>query len=90
MKKSSFHYFMVVFKELVKNKMTDARGRLFRLLKVGLSPSKKICVICLIEIPLKLMKNVFYFTLKALFALKIFKILSWHFGHTEKTVWLKR
>ena len=26
-------------------------------LKVGLSPSKKICVICLIESPLKMMKN---------------------------------
>ena len=28
------------------------------------------------EIPLKMMKNAFYFTLKALFILKIFKILS--------------
>ena len=28
------------------------------------------------EIPLKLMKNVFHFTLKALFAFKIFKFLS--------------
>ena len=28
------------------------------------------------EIPLKLMENVFYFTLKALFAFKIFKFLS--------------
>ena len=33
------------------------------------------------EIPLKMMKNAFYFTLKALFILKIFKILSWLFGH---------
>ena len=29
-----------------------------------------------IESPLKMMKNVFYFTLKALFVLKIFKFLS--------------
>ena len=31
------------------------------------------------------MKNVFYFILKALFVLKIFKFLSWLFGHIEKT-----
>ena len=31
-----------------------------------------------------MMKNAFYFTLKALFVLKIFKFLSWLFGHVEK------
>ena len=36
------------------------------------------------ESPLKLIKNAFYFTLKALFVLKIFKFLSWLFGHVEK------
>ena len=36
------------------------------------------------ESPLKLMKNVFYITLKALFVLKIFKFLSWLFGHPAK------
>ena len=36
------------------------------------------------ENPLKMMKNVFYFTLKALFALKIFKFLSCEFGHIAK------
>ena len=30
------------------------------------------------------MKNDFYFSLKALFILKIFKFLSWLFGHLEK------
>ena len=35
---------------------------------------------------LKMMKNVFYFTLKALFVLKVFKFLSWISGHVEK--WL--
>ena len=45
----------------------------YKLFKVGLSPSKKNCFICLIEIPLKMMKNAFYFILKALFVLKIFK-----------------
>ena len=53
--------------------------------KVELSPSKKICVICLIESPLEMMKNAFYFILKALFVLKIFKFLSRLFGHVGKT-----
>ena len=36
--------------------------------KVGISPSKKNCVICLIKSPLKMMKNVFYLILKDLFS----------------------
>ena len=58
--------------------------------KVRLSLSKKNCVICLIESPLNIMKNVFCFIWKALFALKIFKFLSQSFGHVGKTVWLER
>ena len=58
--------------------------------KVGLSPSKKFCVIYLIENPLKMMKNAFYFTLKALFVLKIFKFFSRLFGHVGKTAWSER
>ena len=54
-------------------------------IKVGLSPSKKNCVICFIESPLKMMKNAFYFILKTLFVLKIFKFLSWLFGYVGKT-----
>ena len=53
-------------------------------LKVGLSPSKKINVTCFIEGPLKMKKNSFYFILKALFVLKIFKFLSRRFGHVGK------
>ena len=53
----------------------------FPLLKVGLSPSKNFFVICLTESPLKMMKNAFYFILKALFVLKIFKFFSRLFGH---------
>ena len=34
--------------------------------------------------PLKITKNAFYFTLKSLFVLKIFKFLSLDFGHVEK------
>ena len=43
--------------------------------KVGLSLFKKN-VICLIESPLKMMKNAFYLILKALFVLKIFTFFS--------------
>ena len=35
------------------------------------------------------MKNTFYSILKALFVLKIFKFLSWLFGHIEKTASLE-
>ena len=38
---------------------------------------------------LKMMKNTFYFSLKALFVLKIFKLLSWRFSHVEKQLNLK-
>ena len=37
------------------------------------------------ESPLQIMKNAFCFILKALFVLKIFKFLSWHFGRAEET-----
>ena len=36
------------------------------------------------ESPLKMMKNAFYFMLKALFVLKIFTFLAWLFGHVGK------
>ena len=58
--------------------------------KVGLSPSKIIYVICFIECSLKMMKNAFHFILKALFALIIFKLLLWIFGHVKKMAWLER
>ena len=37
-----------------------------------------------IESSLEMMKNVFYFTLKALFVLNIFKFFSCHFSHVDK------
>ena len=58
--------------------------------KVELSPSKKLCFICFNENPLKIMKNAFYFILKALFVLKIFKFLCWLFDNVEKTAWFER
>ena len=45
------------------------------IIKVGLSPSKKNCVIYFIDSPLKILKKVFYFIIKALFVLKIFEFL---------------
>ena len=45
------------------------------LLKVRLSPFKKICLICFFESPSKIMKNAFCFILKVLFVLKIFVFL---------------
>ena len=45
---------------------------------------KKISFILFNESLLKIMKNTFYFTLQALFVLRIFKFLSWICGHTEK------
>ena len=59
------------------------------IIKVGLSASKNN-VIRLIENPLKVIENTFYFILKAIFVLKIFKFLSWLFGHVGKTAWLER
>ena len=38
------------------------------------------------ESPLEIKKKAFYFTLRALFVLKIFKFLSWIFGHIEKRI----
>ena len=37
----------------------------------------------------RLKKNTFYFIFKALVVIKMFKFLSWLFGHIEKMVWLK-
>ena len=49
----------------------------------------KVFYICFNESLLKMMKNAFYLILKALFFLKIFKVLSWLFGHVEMG-WLER
>ena len=54
-------------------------------IKVGLSSSKKNGC-CSIENPLIMMKNAFYFILKSLFVLKIFKFLSRLFGHVGNSL----
>ena len=58
-------------------------------LKVGLLPFKKMFYLLQWK-PLKMMKNAFYFILKALFVLKIFRFLSWLFDHVEKTVLIRK
>ena len=50
---------------------------------------KKIHFICFNESPLKKMKNVFHFILKALFVLNISTFLLWLFGHVGKTAILE-
>ena len=51
---------------------------------------KKVFIIYINDSPSKMMKNSFYFILKALFVLKIFNFLSRLFGHVEKTAWLEK
>ena len=79
-------YHKATYTELLLNfKSFTSFSYKISLIKVGLSPFKKICVIFLIERPLNVMKNAFYFILKALFVLKTFKFLSQIFGHVGKT-----
>ena len=64
-------------------------------LTVSITPSKKICFISINKNPLKMMKNAFYFVLKAPFVFKVFfsryfKFLSWLFGYVEKTAQSQR
>ena len=62
----------------------------FRLvLKSDSHPSRKFFT-CFNDNCSEVMKNAFYFVLIALFVLKIFKFLSWVFGHVEKLAWLER
>ena len=56
-------------------------------IKGGLSshlPKKLFLFASMKESPLKVIKNAFYFMLKALFVLEIFPFLSWLFGYVEK------
>ena len=54
------------------------------IIKVGLSPFKNFAFIYVNGSPLKIMKNSFYFTFKALFVQEIFTFLSRVFGYIEK------
>ena len=56
--KNQLHGFYIS-KTLVENELING------FIKVGLSPSKNVCVVCFIESRLKMMKTIFYFILKA-------------------------
>ena len=77
----------ITVKELICFTFSQLFGYNFTL-KVELWLSEKNCFIYLNERPLKMMKNAFYFTSKALFVLKIF--LLWLFGRIKKMAWLER
>ena len=51
---------------------------------------KRFCVICLIESPLKVMKNAFYFILKTLFVLKISLSFFTTFWSCRKNGWIRK
>ena len=61
----------------------------FLLFKITLT-FQKYCTIFLIESPLDVMRNVFYFVLQAFHVLKILKFLSQHFSIVGKTALLER
>ena len=83
--------FYLYFPNQIKFDLKSINEELILFLKVGHSPSKNFFwFTSMIDSPSKMMKNAFYFILKALFVLKIFKFLSWLFGHVEKTTSLER
>ena len=71
---------------IIKTKWNEFK---YKFLKSYSHLPKQFFFIYFNDSPSKIMKNAFYFILKALFVLKIFKFLSWDFGHVEKTVWLE-
>ena len=65
---------------------TSGRQVSLKVFKVGLSLSKKICVICFTESPLKNEKR-FFFHLESSFRSQDIRSL---FGHVGKKIWLER
>ena len=64
------------FLKIDLNCVNRFKNRFKIMLKSEFHLPKKLCIICFIESPLKMTKNAFYFILKALFVLEIFKFLS--------------
>ena len=57
----------------------------------SLPPLQKKVVVCFIGGgSLRVIKDVFYFTLKVFFVFKMFNFLSLFFGHVDKMAWLER
>ena len=75
-----------VFLEILQNSQENTFARFSFKKAAGLRPAtllnsdshlpKKFLLICFNKSPLKIIKNAFYFIIKALFVLKIFKFLS--------------
>ena len=59
------------------------------MLRLDFHLPKKFSLFASIWALIKVIKIAFYFKLKGLFVLKIFKFLSWLFGHVGKTAWLE-
>ena len=59
-------------------------------MKFGLSKLPKKDFYLFQSKPFKNDEKCFSFILKTYFVLKLFKYLSWVFGHVEKTAWLER
>ena len=71
-------------------KSQSKRANICKILKSDSHLPKKFVLFASFGSPLKMIDNAFYFILKTSFVLKIFKFLSWLFGHVEKAVWLER
>ena len=80
----SIKFHLISFSALLceEQNRSNMPSSVFLEIKVGLSPSNFF--IYFNDSPSKMMKNAFYFILKALFVLKIFKFWSWLFSHAEK------
>ena len=72
---NTYQYLINTYQSLpIINPYLEILNQYLKCLNVGLSPSKKNCFICFNKSPIKMMKNAFYFILKALFILEMFKI----------------
>ena len=76
--KTKCRFSLYMFKFILKNTKDHLR---LRQLKGALSGLRQFLAT---ESPSQMMKNAFYFTIKAFFVLKIFKFFVLIFGHVEK------
>ena len=72
-----------VLKNIYERPLLLFQWRVCTILKSGSHLPKTNWVICFIESPFKMIKHAFYFILKVLFVLKIFKVSSWIVGHVD-------
>ena len=79
---------VVIFRHFFTGSFSFYYSHYFRLKSDSQLPKKSFY--CINESALKMMKNAFYFVIKALFVLKIITSLSWFFGQVGKTTWLDK